>query len=400
MPQTSAIDEHWMRIALAKARESVALASPNPAVGCVLVRYEEIVGEGCHIYDQLDHAEVVALKQAGPKAANSTAYVTLEPCSHQGRTGPCADALIRAGVARVVAATLDPNPQVSGQGIAKLRAAGVDTAIGVCQQQARALNNAFARFIQTGQPFVTLKAALSLDGKLAPPPRMRQPNTPHWLTGRLARAEVQRLRHASDAVLTGIGTVLADDPSLTDRTGLARRRPLLRVVLDSHLRLPINSRLVRSAQRDLLVFGNADAAPENLIKEKQSALEAQGVRVERIANDHASSAASNTASSVAAKPSGNCIDLRRALGRLAELQIASVLLEGGSRVNGAFLRQKLVDKLVLFYAPIEFGQDAVPFTDSIASPFLLQQELRQAANEDFGPDACISGLLRDPWPPV
>ena len=214
-----------MRQALKLAAETIGLASPNPQVGCILVNNGETIGEGAHLYDNRDHAEIVALKQAASRNLSThgaTAYVTLEPCSHHGRTPPCADSLIASGIARCVIATQDPNPQVSGQGIQKLRAAGIEVTLGVLQQQARNLNEAFAHFIQHRTPFVTLKAALSLDGKLAPSLTSRLPNQPHWLTGPAARHEVQLLRHASDAVLTGIGTVLADNPLLTDRSGALR----------------------------------------------------------------------------------------------------------------------------------------------------------------------------------
>jgi diaminohydroxyphosphoribosylaminopyrimidine deaminase/5-amino-6-(5-phosphoribosylamino)uracil reductase len=257
-------DEIFMQRALKLAAETTGLASPNPQVGCVLVRStprrdsHKIIGEGAHIYANYDHAEIVALNQAaahGTSTKGATAYVTLEPCSHHGRTGPCADALIAAGISRCVIATQDPNPQVSGQGIQKLRAANIEVTLGVLEQPARDLNEAFAHFIRNRTPFVTLKAALSVDGKLAPSPGLRNPNQPHWLTGPAARHAVQLLRHASDAVLTGIGTVLADDPQLTDRSGmqyparsglfgpnaLPRRRPLLRVILDTHLRIPLTS---------------------------------------------------------------------------------------------------------------------------------------------------------------
>jgi diaminohydroxyphosphoribosylaminopyrimidine deaminase / 5-amino-6-(5-phosphoribosylamino)uracil reductase len=206
-------DELFMQRALKLAADTTGLASPNPQVGCVLVRDGQIIGEGAHLYENYDHAEIVALKQAaanGISSRGATAYVTLEPCSHHGRTGPCADALIAAGIARCVIATQDPNPKVSGQGIKKLRAANIDITLGTLEQQARDLNEAFAHFIRHRTPFVTLKAALSSDGKLSPSPASRPPNQPHWLTGTEARAEVQRLRHASDAVLTGVGTVLAN----------------------------------------------------------------------------------------------------------------------------------------------------------------------------------------------
>ena len=228
-------DQQRMQRALLLAEASAGLASPNPQVGCVLALNGEMIGEGAHHYDARDHAEIVALKQAagaGRSAKGATAYVTLEPCSHQGRTGPCADALIAAGIARCYVATMDPNPAVAGRGIAKLLAAGIEVQVGLEQARARRLNEAFALSIQHGRPFVHLKSALSVDGRLAP--LERTPGTPHWLTGLESREEVHLLRHGSDAMLTGIGTALADDPLLTDRSGLARRRkPLLRVVLDS-----------------------------------------------------------------------------------------------------------------------------------------------------------------------
>ncbi len=377
-------DEVFMQRALRLATDTAALASPNPHVGCVLVRDNHIFAEGAHIYDQRDHAEIVALKQAaerGLSAKGATAYVTLEPCSHHGRTGPCADALIAAGIARCVIATVDPNPLVSGQGVAKLQAAGIEVTAGILQQQARSLNEAFAHFIRTRTPFVTLKAALSVDGKLAPPLARRFPNQPHWLTGPAARAEVHLLRHASDAVLTGIGTVLADNPLLTDRSeidapdGQSRRRPLLRVVLDTHLRTPLTSQLILSAQDDLLILcGNT--APQ----EKIAALEAHGAQVESIP-DHAGR-----------------LSLPAILSTLAERDILSLLLECGSRLNGSFLRQNLVDKVILIYAETELGDQAIPFAQGIASPYLFEQSLHHITRTTLGSDAFVTGYLHDPWP--
>jgi diaminohydroxyphosphoribosylaminopyrimidine deaminase / 5-amino-6-(5-phosphoribosylamino)uracil reductase len=383
MPSTTQ-DEVYMQRALQLAAETTALASPNPQVGCVLVRSTskgdlyEVIGEGAHLYDSRDHAEIVALKMAAARGISprgATAYVTLEPCSHHGRTSPCADALIAAGIARVVIATEDPNPLVSGQGIAKLRAANIDVTLGTLQQPARTLNEAFAHFIQTRTPFVTLKAALSVDGKLAPPPTSRDSNQPHWLTSPSARAEVQRLRHASDAVLTGIGTVLADNPQLTDRSGLPRRRPLLRVLLDTHLRTPLTSQLVRSASNDLLLLCGSGVPPEQI-----AALEARGAEVKVIPNhaDH--------------------LSLSAVLAELAKRNILSILLEGGSHLNGSFLSQDLVDKAILFYAATELGDQAVPFAEGIAAPFLLEQSLQRITRTTFGPDTCVTGYLHHPWP--
>jgi diaminohydroxyphosphoribosylaminopyrimidine deaminase/5-amino-6-(5-phosphoribosylamino)uracil reductase len=384
-------DERFMQRALQLAAETTALASPNPQVGCVLVRDGETIAEGAHLYANRDHAEIAALKQAaerGTSPKDSTAYVTLEPCSHHGRTGPCADALIAAGISRCVIATVDPNPQVSGRGIVKLQAAGIEVTVGVLQQPARDLNEAFIHFIRTQTPFVTLKAALSVDGKLAPPPAHRFPNQPHWLTGPAARAEVHLLRHASDAILTGIGTVLADNPLLTDRSGKPRRRPLLRVILDTHLRIPLTSQLVRSAasahgshgrgsESDLLILCGS-LAPHA----KAAALRSLGVEVEQLP-DHAGR-----------------LSLPAALSTLAERNILSLLLECGSHLNGSFLRQNLADKVILLYAETELGDQALPFAQGIDSPYLFEQSLHRITRTTYGPDACITGYLHDPWPPL
>jgi len=374
MQSLEQIDERFMHRALELARATAGLASPNPQVGCVVVRDGETVGEGAHVYDDRDHAEIVALRFAEDRARGATAYVTLEPCSHHGRTGPCVEALIAAGVSRVVVATADPNPQVNGRGFARLRSAGIEVALGVLQPEARALNDPFAQFIRTGHPLVTLKAALSSDGMLAPPVSNRTTRQPHWLSGPEARAQVQSIRHASDALLTGIGTVLTDDPLLTDRSGLPRRRLLLRVVLDSHLRIPLDSQLVRTAQGDVLIFcgTNADSV-------QATALESMGVAVVRIA-----------------QMSGQ-LDLNAVLDALATRNILSVLLECGSRLNGAFLSHHLVDKAVFFHAPNPLGKDALPFATGFVPVSEWEQSLNKITRTTFGADLCITGLLRDPW---
>jgi diaminohydroxyphosphoribosylaminopyrimidine deaminase/5-amino-6-(5-phosphoribosylamino)uracil reductase len=230
-------DIQWMQRALDLARRGIALTSPNPAVGCIVLEREgQLAGEGWHEYDLLDHAEVVALRQAGPRAKGGTAYVTLEPCNHTGRTPPCTQALIAAGVARVVAATIDPNPAVAGHGMATLQAAGIQTTLGVCEAEARRLNEPFARWSQTKRPFVLMKVAMTLDGRIAPPAGLHHVREPYWITCEAARAAVQPLRWQADAVMVGVDTVLADDPMLTDRSGLPRRRPLQRLILDSAAR--------------------------------------------------------------------------------------------------------------------------------------------------------------------
>ena len=369
-------DADFMARALDLAEASIGLASPNPQVGCVLVREGQVLGEGAHVYDALDHAEIVALKQAAAShlIRGATAYVTLEPCSHHGRTPPCADALIAAGIARCVVATVDPNPQVSGSGIAKLQAAGIAVTVGVEQQRARALNDAFAFSIVHNRPFVTLKAGLSADGWLAPSPTRRVPGEPFWLTGPLARAQVQHMRHASDAILTGIGTVVADDPLLSDRTGLPRRRPLQRVILDSQLRLPMTSKLVASCQQDVWVF-----CTESAEADKQHQLEQTGVRVTRLTGPQQ-------------------VQLLAVLHHLYEAKLLSVLLEAGSALNGAFLEQDLVDRVALFCGTATLGPQSLPFASPGPTPFALEQQLRAPELRSFGDDLCVTGLLHDPWP--
>src|SRR6202047_63822 len=242
-----------MEHALNLARKGIGLASPNPHVGCVIVRDGEIVGEGFHQYEWRDHAEIVALKTAGERARGATLYANLEPCNHTGRTGPCSEAIVAAGIKRVVAAMQDPNPATSGRGFERMQAAGIEIVSGVLEDEARRLNEAFACWIRTKKPFVTLKSALTLDGHLAVL-KTRKRTLHEWVTSEESRAQVHRMRHASDALLTGIGTVLADNPLLTDRSGLSRRRRLLRVILDSKLRLSPRSRIVKTADEDLLVF--------------------------------------------------------------------------------------------------------------------------------------------------
>ena len=251
-------DELFLRRALELARQGIGLTSPNPCVGAVIVDDSgNVLGEGFHTYGGVKHAEVLALEQAGEKARGATLYLNLEPCSHQGRTGPCCDAIIAAGIRRVVASMQDPNPLVSGKGFERLRNAGIAVASGILEEEAKPLNEAFAKYIRHHRPLVTLKAAMTLDGKIAPPPsESRNPTalgsggvTGGWITSEPARAHVQQLRHQNDAIMVGVGTIIADDPLLTDRSGRPRRRPLLRVIVDSRLRLPLDSRVVKTARQ-------------------------------------------------------------------------------------------------------------------------------------------------------
>ena len=392
MPKESEVlapDQGWMQRALELAQHSVGLASPNPVVGCVLVKDGMVVGVGRHEYDRKDHAEVVALKNAGGAAWGSTAYVTLEPCCTTGRTGPCTNALIEAGVARVVIATIDPNPAVSGRGMERLRAAGIAVTCGVLEREARQLNDGFAKHIRTGRSFVTLKAGVSLDGRIAPEPGTAPRGEPFFLTGEKARAAVQEMRHSTDAVITGINTVLQDDPHLTDRSGLPRRRPLLRVVLDSGLRTPLDSRLVRSAQNDLIIFCTVATT------HRQQTLEALGVRVERVA------AAEEAGDQFGTGTNGKGRNVRRSgvsldavMKRLGEMEILSAVLEAGSQLNASAMSSGHVDKITLFLAPIFLGPDAVPLLqEAIAKPLLPFPP----AVESVGQDVRLDAYLRDPW---
>jgi diaminohydroxyphosphoribosylaminopyrimidine deaminase/5-amino-6-(5-phosphoribosylamino)uracil reductase len=361
-------DIRFMQHAVALARKSVGLASPNPHVGCVIVHDGQIVGEGFHQYEWRDHAEIVALKSAGAKARGATLYVNLEPCNHSGRTGPCTEALIAAGIQRVVAAMQDPNPATSGKGFERLRGAQIETVCGVLEDDARHLNEAFACWIRMKKPFVTLKSALTLDGQLALA-KAQQRKKRTWITSEESRAEVQRMRHGSDALLTGIGTILADDPLLTDRSGLPRRKRLLRVILDAKLRLSPKSRIVQTADDDLLVFTAAA-----LRSPKARRLQKEGVEI------------------VHARTTRGRIDLNAMLAELGKREILSVLLESGPTLNGAALSSGVVHKLRLFYAPKFAGETGVPFAHMAV---LGPTPLPNIRVQQFGSDVAIEAYLQD-----
>jgi len=364
----------FMEHALELARKGIGLASPNPMVGCILVREGQIVGEGFHQYEKRDHAEIVALKSAGEKARGSTMYVTLEPCNHTGRTGPCTEAIIAAGVSRVVAAMEDPNPVNSGRGFDRLRAAGIDVFMGVGEEEARNLNEAFACWIRTKKPFVTLKSALTLDGQLALPlersklgKRSSKQKRANWISSEESR-EVHRMRHAADAVLTGIGTVKIDDPLLTDRSGLPRHRPLLRVILDWGLTISPHSRIVQSAQNDVLIF-----TQQHPHTRRARALERAGVEVVRTVSRNGQ------------------INLESVLAELGRREILSVLLEAGPTLNGAALSAGIVHKLFFFYAPKISAETRVPFA---IAPNLKLPPLQRLRMQSFGPDIAIEAYLQ------
>jgi diaminohydroxyphosphoribosylaminopyrimidine deaminase/5-amino-6-(5-phosphoribosylamino)uracil reductase len=382
MPTDS--DDELLQRALELARQGIGLASPNPCVGAVVTDSTgNIVGAGAYAYAGVKHAESLALEAAGTKARGGTLYINLEPHGHYGRTPPCTDALIGTGIRRVVACMPDPNPKVSGRGFDQLRAAGVHVEVGRFQDQARRLNEAFARYIRHGVPLVTLKSAMTLDGKIAPS-RVEERVTSDgfsgiWITGEAARAHVHGLRHQHDAILVGIGTILSDNPALTDRSGRPRRRPLLRVILDTHLRLPLESRLAQSAasggQSDVVIFCSS---PD---ERKVKSLERLGIRVVQAAMEG----------------KGERPDLQAVFRRLAGMEVTSVMIEGGATINGVALRSELVDKAVLYFAPrISGWVNGLSFAAGTgAGNFPMR--LNDVQLHHFGEDFAVEGYLRDPY---
>lgn len=326
----NAADSQWMAQALRLAERGLYTTTPNPRVGCVLVKAGKVVGEGWHERAGEPHAEVHALRNAGRSARGATAYVTLEPCSHHGRTPPCADALIAEGVSRVVCAMQDPNPQVAGNGLAALRAAGIEAECGLMEAAARELNIGFFTRMSRGTPWVRSKIAASLDGRTA-----LANGTSKWITGAAARRDVQQWRARSCAVLTGIGTVLADDPRLNVREVHTERQPL-RVVVDSRLRMPPEAAILSGAV--LIYTASSDAS-------RRAALQAQGAEV------------------VTMTSADGQVDLPAILGDLARRGTNEVLVEAGRTLNGALFKTGLVDELVLYLAPQLLGDAARGLAD-------------------------------------
>src|SRR2546421_12983049 len=330
MADNSQIDRQMMQRALELAVHGIGQVSPGPLVGTVIVDpNQQIVGEGFYLFDQIKHAETVALEQAGNKAHGGTAYVSLEPHSQQGRTAPCTDTLIKAGIKRVVAPIEDPNPKVSGRGFAHLREAGVEVCTGLMAEAATRINEAYVHFMRTARPFVHLKMAVSLDGKVA-----TVNGDSRWITGEQARRRVHELRHSSDAIMIGGRTARADDPLLTDRSGKKRRRPVVRVGIEQYLRLSPESQLAQTTDAGpVLIFACDDSDPDEL-----NALQSRGVEV--IAQD-------------------SMLDLASVLEELGKRSIQSVLVEGGPSLAGLLIEAALVNRVTFFVAPIIVGgQDA------------------------------------------
>ncbi|HVX31381.1 MAG TPA: bifunctional diaminohydroxyphosphoribosylaminopyrimidine deaminase/5-amino-6-(5-phosphoribosylamino)uracil reductase RibD [Nitrolancea sp.] len=371
--QTSAIDAAWMRRALALARRAVGRTSPNPAVGAVLVRDGVVVGEGWTAPPGGPHAEIVALRQAGERARDATLYVTLEPCAHFGRTPPCVDALIAAGIRRAVVAIPDPFPGVSGRGLSRLEAAGIAVTLGIEADAAIALNAGFLNRVRHERPTVTAKYAMTLDGRIA-----TRTGHSRWITGPDARREAHRLRDAHDAILVGIGTVQADDPLLTTRLsesecGDGGPHHPLRVVLDRRARTPLSAAMLRPDTPGQTLIVISEHAPEDAV----SALRAAGADVVRLPEHDGQ------------------IDLRAMLRLLAERGINSLLVEGGATVHGAFLDADLVDELVAFVAPVVVGGASAPGPVGGVGRDVMDRapRLKDVETRQFGTDFMISGRL-------
>jgi len=366
-------DIRLMRLALAEAQK--ALPSPNPPVGVVVVSKDgRVLGEAFHARAGEEHAETLALTHAGDDARGGTLYVTLEPCNHQGRTPPCVDAILSAGVRRVVVGCVDPNPGVTGGGAQRLSDAGIEVEVGVGQAEARAIIAPWAKFITTGMPYVSLKLALSLDGRIA-----TRTGASKWVTGPEARAKVQELRTRHDAVAIGIGTALSDDPRLTvrDVDVLPVRRTLVRVVFDSHLRLPLSSRLAQTARETPTWVLTGGDAPEDA----EQALTDAGVGVLRVPNS-----------------AEGRIDVGAGLRLLAEQGIVSILVEGGAELAGSLLASRHADELHAFIAPILLGPRGRPGAVDWAGPDTPTEAPRilDPRWELCGRDAYVSGPLSFP----
>ncbi|MFZ5632897.1 MAG: bifunctional diaminohydroxyphosphoribosylaminopyrimidine deaminase/5-amino-6-(5-phosphoribosylamino)uracil reductase RibD [Bacillota bacterium] len=325
-------DAEYMKMALELAATAMGRTSPNPMVGAVVVRDGEVVGRGFHARAGTPHAEVVALQHAGDRARGATLYVTLEPCCHHGRTGPCTEAVIEAGVRRVVAAMTDPNPLVAGKGLARLKTAGLTVDTGVMEEEARRLNEVFIKYITTGQPFVVLKAAISLDGKIA-----TRAGDSRWITGPRAREYGHRLRDRYDAILVGVNTVLADDPSLTTRLP-AGGRDAVRLVLDSLARTPPEARVINSSREAPAVIVTTGAAPRERVRRLKEA----GAQV------------------IAVPAREGRVDMPALMRELAGREITSVLIEGGGQVHASAIAAGIVDKVVWFIAPKLIGGREAP----------------------------------------
>ena len=359
----------YMRMALELAEKGLGHVSPNPMVGAVVVKNGQVVGQGWHKAVGGPHAEVHAIDDAGEASRGASLYVTLEPCNHQGRTPPCTQKILNAGIRRVVVAMADPNPNVTGGGNAYLQSQGVDVACGEQEAAARRLNEGFIKYVRTRCPFVVLKMAATLDGRIA-----TRTGDARWVTGPAARAYVHRLRHAMDAIMVGIGTVLADDPQLTTRLENGQGVDPMRVVLDTHLRMPEKARMLSEPSgTDTWLVCKPEAAEADAAR-----LNAQGARILKVPLQRGR------------------IDMEALMRRLGELGVTSVLIEGGAQVAASALKSGVVDKVLFFYAPkILGGDDGVPMLSGKGPDMMsASQALNHVGVTRVGEDILVSGYLR------
>lgn len=360
------MQQQYMQQALQIAAYAAGRTSPNPLVGAVIVKDGRVVGQGWHRKAGTEHAEIHALRQAGELAAGATIYVTLEPCSHYGRTGPCSKALIDAGIQRVVIAMLDPNPLVAGKGVAMLKAAGIEVKTGLLQAQAERLNEVFLKWIMTKMPFVVMKTAMTLDGKIA-----TAAGNSKWISNEVSRRRVHELRDVYDGILVGIGTVLADDPALTTRLESPSGKNPLRIVVDSRARTPLTARVVTDGQAETLIAVTAAAEAA-----KVEALRQAGVEV-LVVND------------------GQQVDLKQLFCLLGERGVCSIFVEGGARINYSLLKAGLVDKVYSFIAPKMVGGSSAPGpvggdgVETLDQAFLLED----VETELLAGDILVSGYI-------
>ena len=364
-----------MRSALKLAARGIGSVEPNPAVGCIITKAGQVIGRGYHKKFGEAHAEVNAIADCatfGVRPDGGTMYVTLEPCCHQGKTGPCTQAIIAAGLARVVVATADPSEHASGKGLELLRQAGIDVQVGLCEDEARLLNAPFFKYATTGKPWVILKWAQSIDGKLAyaqPSPEKR------WISGEASRKDAHRLRRRAGAVVVGINTVLADDPMLTPRPSQGRRP--IRVVLDDSLRVPLESQLLRTAKNSPV-----------LVCTRKTAVDARAVHVDRIHK--------RGADVLACDDGGETTNLHGLLSELSSRGVQQVLVEGGPRVLASFLREGLADEVCVYVAPKILGADGAVFIGESMTDLMQAIGLDHVDIKAFGDDVRLKGLLADP----
>ncbi len=365
-------DIFYMQLALDLAKKGIGFASPNPLVGAVVVKDGEIVAKGYHRKAGGAHAEVNAIKNAGELAAGATLFVNLEPCNHTGRTPPCTRSIVAAGIRRIVAAMPDPNPDVEGEGIAYLRDKGLDVSLGICEEDARKLNEAFIKYVKTKRPFVTVKCAMTLDGRIA-----TKSGDSKWITGEQARSFVHEMRHASDAVMVGVNTVKKDNPRLTTRLGDVKGADPTRVILDTHLTIPEDAVILQleSDSVTIVITGAGDSDAAKI--EKQSRLEQKGALV------------------LQSPLQNGRLVWDPLMARLGGMGITSLMIEGGSRVIGSALRAGIVDKIVFFYAPrVLGGDDGYPVTQG-PGPDTIDQSLKikDMRVRTFGQDIMIEGYV-------